>query len=78
MISGDFEPGAKSETQQKDLQTARDLAVSLGLELPALELVESLYRQMCNEGLGTLDHSGLILHLRNRSEDGDEGIDNNG
>lgn len=75
MISGDFEPGAKSETQLKDLRTARDLADSLGIELPALELVESLYRQMCNEGLGTLDHSGLILHLRNRGIDGDVGMD---
>jgi 3-hydroxyisobutyrate dehydrogenase-like beta-hydroxyacid dehydrogenase len=66
MISGNFEPGGKSEMQLKDLETARRLADSLGLELPALELAESLYRQMCEAGLGALDHSALILHLRNR------------
>lgn len=68
MISGDFEPGGKSEIQLKDLETARELAVSLGLELPALELAESLYREMCQAGLSALDHSGLILHLRGRTE----------
>lgn len=67
MISGNFEPGGKSEMQLKDLETAHRLADSLGLELPALELAESLYRQMCEAGLGALDHSGLILHLRSRN-----------
>ena len=67
MISGRFEPGGKSVMQLKDLETAHQLAVSIGLELPALALAESLYRQMCEAGLGALDHSGLILHLRNRN-----------
>lgn len=67
MISGDFEPGATSDMQLKDLQTALELAVALRLQLPALELAESLYRQMCGAGLGALDHSGLIVHLRNRT-----------
>jgi 3-hydroxyisobutyrate dehydrogenase-like beta-hydroxyacid dehydrogenase len=65
MLSGNFKPGGKSEMQLKDLETAHRLADSLGLELPALELAESLYRQMCEAGLGALDHSALILHLRN-------------
>ncbi len=66
MISGRFEPGGKSDMQLKDLQTARNLASSLDLRLPALELAESLYQEMCDAGLGALDHSGLIVHLRNR------------
>jgi 2-hydroxy-3-oxopropionate reductase len=67
MIAGNFEPGAKSEVQLKDLRTSRELAESLGLDLPVLRLTESLYQAMCDEGRSELDHSGLFVHLRDRS-----------
>lgn len=63
MIKGNFEPGAKSEVQLKDLRTSRVLAESLGIELPVLRLAESLYERMCDAGLGSLDHSGLYRYL---------------
>jgi 3-hydroxyisobutyrate dehydrogenase-like beta-hydroxyacid dehydrogenase len=63
MIKGHFEPGAKSEVQLKDLRTSRELAESLGIELPVLRLTESLYQRMCDAGLGGLDHSGLYRYL---------------
>lgn len=63
MIRGNFEPGAKSEVQLKDLRTSRALAESLGIELPVLRLTESLYERMCDAGLGGLDHSGLYRYL---------------
>jgi len=64
MITGNFEPGAKSEVQLKDLNTSRRLAESLGLNLPALRLTESLYQAMCDAGREALDHSGLFAFLR--------------
>ena len=63
MINGDFKPGGKAETQLKDLRTSRELAESLGLNLPVLKLTESLYESLCDSGRGQLDHSALYLHL---------------
>lgn len=66
MISGDFEPGGKSDVQLKDLSTSLQLAEKLGLDLPVLRLTTSLYRSMCDEGLGGLDHSGIYRYLETR------------
>lgn len=63
-----FTPGAKAEIQLKDLRTSRELADSLGLDLPVLRLTESLYRDMCRHGYGSLDHSALYLELAGRSQ----------
>lgn len=67
MITHNFAPGGKAEVQLKDLKTSRQLAESLDLDLPALRLTESLYQEMCDEGQGQLDHSGLYLYLRSRN-----------
>ena len=66
IIEQKFEPGAKAEIQLKDLRTSRELAASLGLQLPVLQLTESLYRDMCNNGRADLDHSALYLELAER------------
>ena len=66
MITGNFEPGAKSAVQLKDLRTSRKLAHKLGLDLPVLRLTESLYQEMCDDGRSELDHSGLYVHLASR------------
>lgn len=66
MIDEDFKPGGHAVTQLKDLETARKLAESYGLRLPALELVEGLYRDFCDAGGGELDHSALYLHLQRK------------
>ena len=63
MISGNFEPGGKARTQLKDLRTSRELAESLGLDLPVLKLTESLYAAMVESGRGDLDHSALYVQL---------------
>jgi len=60
------EPGAKAKIQLKDLRTSRELAESLGLDLPVLKLTESLYRDMCANGRSELDHSALYLELASR------------
>ena len=60
---------AEAEMQLKDLRTARELAESLGLDLPVLKLTEDLYRDMCAHGRSQLDHSALYLELADRSRD---------
>ena len=55
--------------QLKDLRTARELAESLGLDLPVLKLTEDLYRDMCAHGRSELDHSALYLELADRCKD---------
>ena len=66
IITRQFEPGAKAEIQLKDLRTSRELAESLGLDLPVLKLTEDLYRDMCAHGRSELDHSALYLELSDR------------
>jgi len=60
MINGNFEPGAKSTIQRKDLDQALELAASLGLELPATALNRDLYDRLIEAGHGGLDHAALI------------------
>jgi 2-hydroxy-3-oxopropionate reductase len=66
IIQGNFEPGGTARTQLKDLATSRELAESLGLDLPALKLTEQLYEEMCVHGRGELDHSALYLEIADR------------
>lgn len=64
MIDNDFEPGAKSVIQRKDLQQALQLAETVGAVLPATQLNRDLYDQLIAQGDGGLDHSALIKVLR--------------
>ena len=66
MIEGNFIPGGPAKYQPKDTSTALALARSIGLELPMLDLVDRLYRDMVEHGDGDLDHSAIILELKRR------------
>ena len=66
MIEGNFVPGGPAKYQPKDTSTALALARSIGLELPMLDLVDHLYRDMVEHGDGDLDHSAIILELKRR------------
>jgi 2-hydroxy-3-oxopropionate reductase len=68
MITRQFKPGAKAEIQLKDLRTSRELADSLGLDLPLLKRTEALYQDMCDHGDSQLDHSGIYLEIARRSK----------
>ena len=59
MIAGDFAPGGRATTQQKDLREALALAASLGVELPATRTSLDLYDDLVAQGGGDLDQSGL-------------------
>jgi 2-hydroxy-3-oxopropionate reductase len=67
MIEGDFVPGGTAINQIKDTQAAIELALELSLELPMLELTDSLFRDLVDHGHGELDHSAVILELRRRN-----------
>jgi 3-hydroxyisobutyrate dehydrogenase-like beta-hydroxyacid dehydrogenase len=60
MIDDSFVAGAHSTTQRKDMDQAIELALSLGLNLPATTLNRDLYDQMIEAGHGNLDHAALI------------------
>jgi len=68
LIKHYFKPGATAETQLKDMHTSRELAENLGLDLPVLQLTESLYQGMCRNGREALDHSGLYLEIADRKK----------
>jgi len=70
MIEADFEPGAASRIQLKDLATANEVASHLGIELPITSVVEVLFDSLCKEGGSELDHSALLLEIE-RSADSD-------
>ncbi len=67
MIENDFTPGGAAKWQLKDTRTALAYSQSIGLSLPALGLVNSLFEEMVLHGDGELDHSGLIRELRRRN-----------
>ncbi|WOE75495.1 NAD(P)-dependent oxidoreductase [Alterisphingorhabdus coralli] len=66
MIDGNFTPGAKSEVQLKDANTALGLADELGVETPLLTEVAALYAELCKKGGANLDHSALYKLLDER------------
>jgi 3-hydroxyisobutyrate dehydrogenase-like beta-hydroxyacid dehydrogenase len=59
MIAGDFAPGGRATTQQKDLREALELAASLEVPLPATRTSLELYDRLVAQGDGGLDQSGL-------------------
>jgi 3-hydroxyisobutyrate dehydrogenase-like beta-hydroxyacid dehydrogenase len=67
MIENDFKPGGPAKWQLKDTHTAVALAKSLGLSLPVVNLVDSLFENMIANGDGNLDHSALIREIRRRN-----------
>jgi len=68
MINHSFKPGARAEIQLKDMRTAKELAENLGLDLPVLQLTESLFQGMCQNDREDLDHSALYLEIADRSK----------
>lgn len=66
MIARNFIPGGPAKYQVKDTSTALALSRSIGLELPLLDLVDRLFRDMVTHGDGDLDHSAIICEFRRR------------
>ncbi len=65
MLDRDFEPGAMSSIQLKDMNNIVDQANQLGVELPVSKLILEMYTEHVENGGKNLDHSSLLLHLEN-------------
>lgn len=63
MIDRQFEPGAPSRIQLKDLRMILDEARAEGLTLPLSQRVHDEYLSLLANGQGETDHSGLLLAL---------------
>lgn len=63
MIERAFVPGATARVQLKDLTTILDTAREEQLQLPLTQQVFEQYRQLIENGLEQVDHSGLLLQL---------------
>ncbi len=59
--TGHFQPGGSARNQLKDLEHALTTASDLGAELEVTRAVTTLYRRLEDRGLGSLDHSAVVL-----------------
>lgn len=60
-----FEPNFRMQLMLKDLRLAENLAMHLGLPLPALALASNMVQISCNTGLGDCDMAALYAIYRN-------------
>lgn len=60
IIDGDFKPGFIVEHFVKDMKIALDESRRMGIELKGLELVESMYEQLCALGYGKAGTQALV------------------
>lgn len=64
MIEGDFQPGAASRIQLKDMRSAHALAEKLSLTLPMTDQALALYEALIANGHGELDHAAPFLEIQ--------------
>ena len=67
MVERDFAPRGRMAVQLKDLRNALATAQDIGFDAPVSALLESLYAQSIDHGLGALDQSGLFVELASRN-----------
>ncbi len=63
LIERNFKPGFRINLHRKDLKNALEAASTLGLELPATELVQSMIYSLIESGRGGDDHGGIVQAL---------------
>ena len=67
MVERDFAPRGRMGVQLKDLRNALATAHDIGFDAPVSTLLEALYAQSIEHGLGALDQSGLFVELASRN-----------
>ena len=67
MVDRDFIARGRMAVQLKDLRNALATAQDIGFDAPVSTLLESLYAQSVEHGLGALDQSGLFVELASRN-----------
>ncbi|KZY29103.1 MULTISPECIES: NAD(P)-dependent oxidoreductase [unclassified Oleiphilus] len=68
MLERNFEPGATSRVQLKDLKTILDEARNEGLTLPLSQRTYESYLSLVANGNENVDHSGLLLELEHMNQ----------
>ena len=63
MIDGNYQPGARSRVQLKDMRTILDEARLQGLTLPLSQQTHDEYLSLVAHGKENIDHSGLMVEL---------------
>lgn len=76
MVKGEYPLGFKVELHQKDLAICEDMARSLGIELPIVEMTMLHYRRLIDEGHANEDISSLFRIKGKMSADGMKKDDN--
>lgn len=67
MVERDFTPRGSMNVQLKDMRNVLATAAEIGFDAPLTAVVETLYSQAIDHGLGRLDHSGLFVELASRN-----------
>lgn len=67
LLSHDFSPGGKVDSQHKDLGISLATARSYGVALPLTAAVDQMYAALRSRGGGSLDHSALLEIIEDMS-----------
>ena len=63
MVKKDFTPRGKTITHLKDMNNILECAENLATKLPISKLIQSMYQNLVNRGLGNDDHSALYKEI---------------
>ena len=63
MLAHDFTPGGRVSLHHKDLGIALEMGRRYGVPLPVTAVVDQMFASLEAKGLGSLDHSALLLYL---------------
>ncbi len=64
MINGDHNPTFTLENLKKDISAMTDTAVELDVKLPMIKKAEEIYQEALDAGMGDIDYTGIISHIR--------------
>ena len=64
MIEGKYHATFTMANLKKDITTITNTAKGLGIQLPMISKAEEIYQNAINEGLGDLDYTGIIEHIK--------------
>jgi 3-hydroxyisobutyrate dehydrogenase len=68
MIDGKYDATFTLANLKKDISTMTNTAKSLGIELPMIQKAEEVYENAVKEGLGEIDYTGIIEHIKRINE----------
>lgn len=64
MIDGEYTATFTLSNLKKDISTITKMSKSLGIKLPMIEKAEEVYDDALKEGLGEMDYTGIIEHIK--------------